>query len=199
MTDVDTIEIQVTLDPSIVVTGLRVRWESTNGNVVSVTPVQPAAGSSHEDTLVAQRRAVVRGVAAGRDTVRATSRLVPHSSAWEPHHAITVTQKWISVSAGDGHTCGVTVDSAAYCWGIGSSGALGIGLLASSSRPLRVINFGDLKFISVAAGDIDARRDSPPTRLLLGKRVARAAGKNDHWRAGSSRRSPYLVGTPFSP
>ena len=43
-----------------------------------------------------------------------------------------------SVSAGEYHTCGVTTDSAAYCWGNNANGELGDGTTQSASFPQRV-------------------------------------------------------------
>jgi alpha-tubulin suppressor-like RCC1 family protein len=52
------------------------------------------------------------------------------------------------VSAGDRHTCGVTTDDRAYCWGTG--GLLGDGTTTSSTRPVAVA--GGLSFLAVSAG-----------------------------------------------
>jgi len=38
---------------------------------------------------------------------------------------------WVSVSAGDAHTCGIRLDSTLWCWGEGSDGALGLGVSSS--------------------------------------------------------------------
>jgi alpha-tubulin suppressor-like RCC1 family protein len=55
------------------------------------------------------------------------------------------------VSAGADHTCGVTLDHVAYCWGEGGLGELGTGPFpVNRSRPVRVI--GGLKFLSVTSG-----------------------------------------------
>ena len=43
-----------------------------------------------------------------------------------------------SVSAGLAHTCGVTTDDVAYCWGLNSSGQLGIGSTTNTDGPERV-------------------------------------------------------------
>ena len=43
-----------------------------------------------------------------------------------------------SVSAGLAHTCGVTTDSVAYCWGLNSAGQLGIGSTTNTDGPERV-------------------------------------------------------------
>ncbi|HEX6628456.1 MAG TPA: RCC1 domain-containing protein, partial [Gemmatimonadaceae bacterium] len=39
--------------------------------------------------------------------------------------ATSDSQHWLTVSAGVYHSCGVTVDGSAYCWGLNPSGALG--------------------------------------------------------------------------
>jgi len=57
------------------------------------------------------------------------------------------------VSAGVSHTCGVTTDDRAYCWGYNFAGQLGNGESGSdaqSSRPVAVS--GTLRFRSVSAG-----------------------------------------------
>ncbi len=43
-----------------------------------------------------------------------------------------------TVSAGLAHTCGVTTDSVAYCWGVNSSGQLGIRSTTNADEPERV-------------------------------------------------------------
>ncbi len=59
--------------------------------------------------------------------------------------------RFSSVSAGQDHTCGVTTDGAAYCWGGNDSGQLGSGSAGGhQARPVRVV--GDLGFASVSAG-----------------------------------------------
>ncbi len=42
------------------------------------------------------------------------------------------------VSAGDAHTCGVTTDDRAYCWGINDFGQLGDGTITERVRPVPV-------------------------------------------------------------
>ncbi|MFY9264915.1 MAG: hypothetical protein WAO61_05770 [Solirubrobacterales bacterium] len=46
-----------------------------------------------------------------------------------------------SVVAGRDHTCAVTTDNAAKCWGNGGSGQLGYGSLSSQSTPVDVLGF----------------------------------------------------------
>jgi alpha-tubulin suppressor-like RCC1 family protein len=55
-----------------------------------------------------------------------------------------------SISVGWDHTCGVTVDNEAYCWGRGRYGRLGNGSSENSTVPTPVS--GDLSFQSVDSG-----------------------------------------------
>src|SRR2546428_3389795 len=55
-----------------------------------------------------------------------------------------------TVSAGDSHTCGVTTEGAAYCWGDNSSGQLGD--LTAASQPSPVLVAGGVSFAAVSAG-----------------------------------------------
>ena len=56
------------------------------------------------------------------------------------------------VSAGGHHTCGVTTDDVAYCWGLNDHGQVGDGTTAAQrERPVRVA--GTLHFRVVSAGE----------------------------------------------
>ncbi len=69
-----------------------------------------------------------------------------------PLPAINSTQTLAlhQVSSGGGHTCGVTTDHRAYCWGSNGDGALGDGTTTNRLRPVAVK--GGHRFRSVAAG-----------------------------------------------
>ena len=57
---------------------------------------------------------------------------------------------FVAVSSDDKHTCGITTDSAAYCWGQGAYGRLGHGFTSTAVFPVPVS--GGFSFSSVSAG-----------------------------------------------
>ncbi len=57
---------------------------------------------------------------------------------------------FISISVGDGHTCGITDETDAYCWGLGDRGQLGNDSRDSQATPGRVT--GELEFREIATG-----------------------------------------------
>ena len=60
------------------------------------------------------------------------------------------TMAFVQVSAGGSHTCGVTANHRAYCWGTNGSGALGDGTTDERLSPVAVV--GGLSFRQVSAG-----------------------------------------------
>ena len=153
VTDVDTIEIRVRFrDSPQEITGLRVRWQSSNEDVLRVVPLQPDSEGTREDSLIAERRAVVTGRASGSGMVHVA---VDAGNGFEPAdstYVIPVKLKWRAVTAGLAHTCGITVDSVAYCWGEGLNGKLGAGP-NSSLKPTPIVALGAYKFVAMSAGD----------------------------------------------
>jgi alpha-tubulin suppressor-like RCC1 family protein len=76
----------------------------------------------------------------------------------EPESALSTTAaqalSFRQISAGTFHSCGVTTDNLAYCWGQDASGELGDGTQPAggfSSKPLPVA--GGLHFLQVSAGN----------------------------------------------
>ncbi|MEY3360834.1 MAG: hypothetical protein RL531_553 [Actinomycetota bacterium] len=55
---------------------------------------------------------------------------------------------WSSVSAGTSHSCAVTVEGRAYCWGANSAGQLGTGNTTPSAVPVRVGSATDWDMIA---------------------------------------------------
>ena len=66
---------------------------------------------------------------------------------------VTLPLVFASLSAGHDHTCGVTADGAAYCWGSNASGQLGTGSTTDSPTPAAVA--GGVRFAAVSAGVFD--------------------------------------------
>jgi len=89
------------------------------------------------------------------------------------------TVTFTAVTAGDAHTCGVTGDGAAYCWGTNDRGQLGDGTTTDRSSPVLVA--GGVSFAAVSAGDAHSpsnphlRGHGRRHRLLLGRQSARSA------------------------
>jgi alpha-tubulin suppressor-like RCC1 family protein len=75
-------------------------------------------------------------------------------TAAEPEQALDITPahtlSFRQVSAGLSHTCGVTTNDVAYCWGSNLFGELGDGTSESVARPVAVA--GGLRFRQVSAG-----------------------------------------------
>ena len=63
---------------------------------------------------------------------------------------LSLARQFAAVSAGGYHTCAVTADGAAYCWGSNSEGQLGDGCHIDADEPVPVL--GGLTFESVSAG-----------------------------------------------
>jgi alpha-tubulin suppressor-like RCC1 family protein len=57
---------------------------------------------------------------------------------------------FVQVTAGGAHSCGLTSDSLAFCWGSNSSGQLGDGTYTQRLTPVRV--GGGLRFVQISAG-----------------------------------------------
>jgi alpha-tubulin suppressor-like RCC1 family protein len=149
VTQVDTFRVDVRLLGSTTqVTGLRLTWRSSDEGVLGVTPLQPSADAGPEEILADQLRVVATARSGGFAQV---SVAIEGDSPFKPlvvGDTIEVTEKWVSISAGSGHSCGVTIGGEAFCWG---SGFLGNGSAAGSPIPVRVK--GGLDFAGVAAGD----------------------------------------------
>ena len=69
----------------------------------------------------------------------------------EEPHLLPGSQFWVQVSAGHDHSCALTNDGAAWCWGDNITGHLGSGdTFAKSFQPVRVAS--SVRFTTVVAG-----------------------------------------------
>ena len=92
-----------------------------------------------------------------------------------------------SVSAGDGHTCGVTTGNVAYCWGRNSLGQIGDGTSSLLDRTTPTLVVGGHAFSSVSAGD------NPMTCGVTTAEVAYCWGGGSLGTGSSFETTPSLV------
>ena len=80
------------------------------------------------------------------------SALIPACKSESPSTPeLYVPTDWTAIAAGQWHTCGLTTDGAAYCWGRGASGQLGNGSTTDSPNPVAVS--GGLTFSALTTGN----------------------------------------------
>ncbi len=148
-----------------------------NGSVANVPALLPAPMSGYTFSALSARGAYTCGIA-------------PAQTAWcwgwggagqlgngsTQEHALPVAVaggmsfSFIQASIFQ-HTCGITTEGAAYCWGIGANGRLGQGSTEASETPVKVA--GDHVFSSLSAG-------------LAGGCALTAAGEAWCWGAGGA-------------
>jgi len=142
----------VTISPAV-----RVAIQDAFGNTVptatdAVSVSLPAGGS----LLGTTTKNAVAGVAEFDDLSIVSpgdyTLLASAGGAYPPATSATfeVHLTFVSTSAGGGHTCGVTVAAAAYCWGENVFGELGDG--STTDRAAPVLVGGGLSFAAVSAG-----------------------------------------------
>jgi len=148
VTDSADLSLRIVAADGRVVTGALVSWASSDPSVLDVTATAPDAGDSF-DSLSARLRVRVRARQIGDVQVSATIEEGGALRRTVLSRPINVQARWISVSAGYQHSCGVTVTNDAYCWG-GGLRLLGNGSSAGSPVPARVV--GSLPFANVSAG-----------------------------------------------
>ena len=122
---------------------LAVTLRDSSGALVTGRPVTWSVGDSTVITLSPQL--VVTSVDAGRAIVTATAG---HASG---NAVVDVAALHLTgVTLGGRHSCGLQPDGTAFCWGDGSTGALGRGDTLTAVRPRRLP--GGLKFSQLSAG-----------------------------------------------
>src|SRR2546425_6459783 len=137
----------VTVAPATVLVGVTVQLTATTkdaaGNLLTGRTVTWA--TSKPGVATVNSTGLATGVAAGQATITATSEGQSGTAA------ITVAVlTFATVSGGDDHTCGVTADGVAYCWGNNGLGQLGNGTTTNSAIPAAV--GGGVTFAAVSAG-----------------------------------------------
>jgi alpha-tubulin suppressor-like RCC1 family protein len=90
---------------------------------------------------------VLSALGCGKDATSPTGREQPEAPALA---AVVATLSFRQVDVGWEHTCGVTMDDRAYCWGSNTVGQLGDGTRTDHLAPVAVA--GDLRFRHVRVG-----------------------------------------------
>ena len=126
MAHTDTARVQVRLRAddrrSSEVVSARVTWASERSGVVSVVQDTVPTGSDTFEVRAAGLSATLKARRRGSAVI--TVRITDGTGIAKPvtlTHIIAVKERWIAVSAGARHSCGISIDSVAYCWG-GSGG-----------------------------------------------------------------------------
>ena len=125
------------------------------------------------------------------------------------------TRSFISVSAGQDHTCALATDGTAYCWGANDVGQIGNGAADASPHPVPHRVDGGISFRAIASGraqevsafpawftsvlDIVGAVHGPGSAVALRALVSRglAQGPREEARAVSKLLGRYL-GRPFA-
>ncbi|MCP4501453.1 MAG: hypothetical protein GY822_15950, partial [Deltaproteobacteria bacterium] len=104
----------------------------------------------------------------------------------------SVAQVSAGGSKNKGHTCAVTTDGAAYCWGSNQYGQLGNGLNTKSLEPVKVVS-GDEGFVNGSVRQVSAGKSY--TCAVTTGNTAYCWGKNDSGQLGNrtNTKSPVPV------
>ncbi|MBX9928040.1 MAG: hypothetical protein K2X99_03930 [Gemmatimonadaceae bacterium] len=98
---------------------------------------------------------------------------------------------FVSLSAGEFHTCGVTATGAAHCWGRNSSGQLGNGSTTDANAPVAVA--GGLSWRQLALGELFSCGIASPSGSVggttSGAGVLYCWGDNEYGQAGQGTNS----------
>jgi len=181
-----------------------VRWDAqtvAGGAVQLVAVPRDAAGhvlsrlvtwaGDNAPVATVSANGLVAVLAAGSTRITATSEGIAGSAA-----VAADLVGFSSVSAGGHHGCAVTIRGAAYCWGFGGNGELGVGFrspgpepLASAQTPRAVV--GGHSFALVSAGVFHGCGLTP-------SHEAYCWGENSHGQLGDGSTTSSLVPVPVT-
>ena len=102
---------------------------------------------------------------------------------------VNTTERFVQVDGGDSHTCGLTAEGRAFCWGSNTAGGLGDGTREERFVPVAVVT--TTRFIDVAAG-------GNHTCALAADRRAWCWGFNEAGQLGNGTRTSSNVPVPVS-
>ncbi|MDH3458833.1 MAG: hypothetical protein OER90_18485 [Gemmatimonadota bacterium] len=138
--------VQIVPDSAVVLEGTVLRLE------VSVHAGDGTALSGRAASLysLSPNIAVVRSDGQVEARSLGVARIVAEAEGASDTAAVDVRLLFRTISAGAGHTCGVSTTHRLYCWGDGALGRLGTGTDRSSVVPVAVAT--DRRFDAVSAG-----------------------------------------------
>lgn len=106
-----------------------------------------SAGEDHTCALTAAGEAWCWGMndvgQLGATTVGACAAFGSAATCSQAPVAVSGAPAFTQLSAGAGHSCGLTADGGLWCWGRGTEGQLGNGARVSSLAPVRVLPAAD--------------------------------------------------------
>lgn len=105
------------------------------------------AGDTHTCALASDGTAYCWGANARGELGDSTTTTRPTPT----HVGLDTTYAFAAIAAGGFHTCAIAAGGAAYCWGAGARGQLGIGTTDSATTPAAVT--GGLRFLAITAGE----------------------------------------------
>ena len=114
----------------------------------SLTPSQTAEGAARALVLTKGGHAMRTLLTRGATLVAALTLFVASAGP-----ATASGQRFVQISTGDYHTCGLTSRGTAYCWGYNGDGQLGDGTTTNSEDDGPQAVIGGLKFASISAGE----------------------------------------------
>ena len=127
---------------------------NTTPNRVSGTstalPVSVSAGGSHTCVLLASGGVGCWGSNAFGQLGNPIGLLNETSTASRPYAQVVNGITASAISAGESHTCALLTDTTVSCWGLNSSGQLGIDSNVNSNTPVTVPNLQNV--IAISAG-----------------------------------------------
>jgi alpha-tubulin suppressor-like RCC1 family protein len=116
----------------------------------TTAPVSVSAGGSHTCVLVASGGVGCWGSNAFGQLGNPSGLLNETPTASRPYAQIVNGITASAISAGESHTCALLIDTTVSCWGLNSSGQLGIGSNVSSNTPVLVPDLQNV--IAISAG-----------------------------------------------
>ena len=144
----------------------------------------------------------------GIGTATGPEQCFGHSPCAETPVGVAGGHEFVAIGMGDGHSCALTADGHAYCWGINAEGQLGTGstsgpencdnsgsVLACSTVPVRVT--GGLAFTSLAVGG-NAGFAGAHTCALTASGAAYCWGENAHGQLGDGTTVDRASPTPVA-